>query len=148
MAGVEDWKSHRLVEPHPLLSQPLYRGCFVSGSPTRHIGFLSPTRSPSPPTSCKPKHEQPRASKAQGATRDKRWHSKGVCKVLYDIFQLPLQSEPHLGPELPWPAAPLHASATSQTRVSKPPWPSAQPTIAHTPSLAVAHLWAHRLSTT
>lgn len=49
-SGVEDWKRLCTVEPHPLLLEPQYDGCFGSGSPTRHPGFLSLTCSPHPTT--------------------------------------------------------------------------------------------------
>jgi len=58
----------------------------------------------------------------------KQGHFQSVCTVLCDIFQLLLQSQPHLGPELPRPAATAHANKTSQPRASKPLGSSAQPT--------------------
>lgn len=89
---------------------------------------------------CKPKHGQPRAAKAQWATGGEQGLSQRLCKVLY----LPADTAKSI-------TSGARAAMAMQTQHPSPGFPnhqSPQLNQLNTSSLAVAHLWARRFTTT
>lgn len=89
---------------------------------------------------CKPKHGQPRATKAQWATGGEQGLAQRLCKVLY----LPAHTANSIAPG-------ARAAVAMQMQHPSPEFPnhqSPQQNQLNTSSLAVAHLWAHRFTTT